>query len=272
MTLSNKKLMALSQFALKAKPHIGLVKAGEMLCDPHYAYNIIVKATLSNSAELVKLSKKITNEFHFDANLVSPIEAYMQSLNAQDCDAEFLHDSQYFLIKLSDYLYSIPLDGAAYREAVKNLILNMDKSEKTFCVDLARAFYWFWKNPNSSHEEVNLEKSLKLQAQQEKFSAMWDKMDALKFSDVENWPLTLYVEYMRKRQVSKADINTKHKIAKAIMLELRHCKNAPQNNYRAAVNSIQHLFAKQKTKDFFLIVSREYFHFWVGNLPKQQAV
>lgn len=270
MTLSNRNLMSLSQFALKAKQHIGLVKAVEMFNDPHYACNILIKATLSDSAELITLSKKITNEFNFDTNLVNSIEAYIHSLTSKGADDEFIHSSKYFLVKLSHYLFGISVDGASYREAVKSLLLNLDSSEKAFCINLAREFYWFWKNAHRSIDDVNYEKSLKLNSQKQEFLKLWDKIDAHQFSDVENWPLTLYTEYMRKTGVPEIDINAKQKIAKVITVELRHSINEPEKDYRSAINHIQHLFTNQETTDYFLIVSREYFHFWVGNLPKKQ--
>lgn len=58
MTLTNNNLMILSKFAMIAKKHIGLVKAVEMFNDRQYAYDILIKATLSDCNDLIDLTKK----------------------------------------------------------------------------------------------------------------------------------------------------------------------------------------------------------------------
>ena len=77
---------------------------------------------------------------------------------------------------------------------------------------------------------------------------------------------------MRQIGVSENDINIRHKIAKVITVELRNDLSKFVENYRIAINNIQDLFSSQEMREFFLIVSREYYNFWVGNTPQNISV
>lgn len=253
---------------MKAKKHIGLVKALEILNDEQYACDILAQATLSDNQELIDLTKKISNEFDVGVNLISAIESYIHSIKAKNTTDDFVHDNKYFLIKLTHHLYGINIDGASYRQAVEKLLLNVDIRERTFCINLAREFYRFWRIANRSLAEINNDQALKLNAQKEAFIKLWDSIDQGFFSDAENWPLTLYAESMRQIGVSEKDIHISQRIAKVITLELRNDRSNPDDTYRDAIDRTQEQFVRQDLKTFFLIVSREFYHFWVGNVPK----
>ena len=68
---------------------------------------------------------------------------------------------------------------------------------------------------------------------------------------------------MRQIGVLEKDIEISQKVAKVICIELRNNLNS-EENYRDAINRIQPLFASKEMKEFFLIVSREFYHFWAG--------
>lgn len=268
MTLTNQNLIVLSKFAMKAKKHIGLVKAMEMLNDEQYACDILAQATLSNNQELVDLTKKISNELDIGVNLISAIESYIHNLKEKNSTDDFVHDSKYFLIKLTHHLYGLEIDGVSYRQAVEKLLSNVDIRERTFCINLAREFYRCWRAANRSVSEINNEHTSRLEAQKEVFIKLWDGIDQEFLSDAENWHLTLYAESMRQLGVSEKDINISQRIAKVITLELRNDRSNPDDTYRDAINRTQALFVRPDLKAFFLIVSREFYHFWVGNIPK----
>lgn len=271
MTLTHKSLMALSKFAIKAKKHIGIVKAAEMFNDHQYACDILIQATLSDDVELIGLTKEISSEFNADFTLISSVESYINALKIKNCTEEFIHESKYFLVKLTHHLYGLSFDGTSYRQAVDKLLSKVDAKEKTFCINLAREFYQFWRNANRSHTEINNEHALKISTQKEEFIKLWANIEDEFFSDAENWSLTLYAESMKQISVSEKDINISQKIAKVITVELRNDVNQFEENYRNAINNIQHLFSSPEMKEFFLIVSREYYHFWISNTPKNTS-
>lgn len=73
---------------------------------------------------------------------------------------------------------------------------------------------------------------------------------------------------MRQIGISEKDINLSQKIAKVIILELRIDHSNQDQTYRDAINKTQQLFLRRDLKTISLIVSREFYHFWVGNIPK----
>ena len=169
MTISNQNLIVLSKFALKAKKHIGLVKVADLVNNERYAIDVFAQAALSGDAELIVLTKKITQEFELGVNLVNAIESYISGLKATNRSQKFFDDCNYFLIKLTHHLYGIEINGASYRQAVEKLLHEVDTSDRTFCINLAREFYCFWKSANRSLAEIDYEKTLKLDAQNEEF-------------------------------------------------------------------------------------------------------
>ena len=68
--------------------------------------------------------------------------------------------------------------------------------------------------------------------------------------------------------ISEKDINLSQKIAKVIILELRIDHSNQDQTYRDAINKTQQLFLRRDLKTISLIVSREFYHFWVGNILK----
>lgn len=268
MTLTNQNLMTLSKFALKAKKHIGLVKAVEMFNNQQYACDILVQATLSDNDELIDLTKKISSEFNVGTNLISAIESYISSLQAKNATDDLIHTSKYFLTKLTHNLYGVNVDGTSYRHAVEKLIRSVEIKESAFCINLAREFYRFWRNASRSLTETHNEQTLKLNIQKEAFTKLWDNIEEAFFSDAENWPLTLYTESMRQIGLLEKDIDISYKIAKVITVEVRNEHSNPDETYRDAINRTQHLFSSQNMQALFLMVSREFYHFWVGNTPK----
>ena len=272
MTISNQNLIVLSKFALKAKKHIGLVKVADLVNNERYAIDVFAQATLSGDAELIVLTKKISQEFELGVNLVNAIESYIVGLKATNRSQEFLDDCNYFLIKLTHHLYEIEINGASYRQAVEKLLHEVDSTDRTFCINLAREFYRNWRSANRSLAEVSKDQSLKLIAQKEEFMKVWEGIDSAFLSDEENEALTLYTDSMILKLLVEKDIIISQKIAKVILLELRNDPANTEDSYREAIDRTLVLFERLDLKTFFLIVSREFYHFWQANEPKLNLI
>ena len=256
--------MLLTKFALKAKPHIGAVKVSEMYNNELYAFNVLTKATLTSEIELIDLSKRISGEFAIGVNLINAIERYINSIADINDEAEFLHASKYLLSKLAIHLYGISVDGGSYRQAVEKLLFEVDIKDRTFSINLSRKFYRFWRGANRLIAESNSVLSEELSAQKEEFMKLWENIDIAFFSDTENWPLTLYADSMREKNFSEKDIILSLRIARVITLELRSEQNSADDAYREAIDRVQQLFEREELKKLFLIVSREYYQYWLG--------
>ena len=266
MSPTSKNLIAFSKFAQKAKKHLGLIKSVEMFNNPQYASNTLIQATLSDDDELVLLSKIICNEFKADIRLIKSAETYISDLKTKNNSDEFLQENKYYLVKLTHHLSDVKVNGASYRESVEKLLLEVESKERSFCINLARAFYPIWRNAYRSQKERDVE--VELNQSKENLIRLWNNIDEEFFSDLESWPLNIYIQSMRQIKVSDKDINIRSKIAKLITITLRNEKSNIKVNYRSAVKGVEFLFTSQELKEFYLMVSREYYQFWIGDIPK----
>ena len=165
--------MLLTQFALKAKTYIGTVKVTNMFNDKLYAFNVLAQANLSDNVELVELSQKISYEFEIGFNLVKAMKSYIHNIEEFNGDEDFLQHSKYLLINLANHLYGLKINGTSYRQAVEKLLLNVDASDRTFSINLARKFYRYWRAANSQSIEGNQSKTYKLIDQKKAFTKLW---------------------------------------------------------------------------------------------------
>ena len=268
MNPTSKNLIVFSKFAQRAKKHLGLIKSVEMFNDPQYASNTLIQATLSDDDELVLLSKIICNEFKVDIRLIRSVETYINYLKTKNSSAEFLHKNKYYLLKFTHHLSGVKVDGASYRESVEKLLLEVESKEKSFCINLARAFYPIWRNAYRSKTEKEGEKGLNQSKEKENLIRLWNNIDEEFFSDAESWSLNIYIQSMRQIKVSEKDINIRSKIAKLITITLRNDQNNIKVDYRSAVRGVEFLFTSLELNEFYLMVSREYYQFWIGDIPK----
>lgn len=276
MNLSNKNLVLLAKFAVKAKKHIGLVKVIEMFTNPQYASNVLIKARLSDNQELAELTKEMSSELNVNVILIGAIEGYINTLQGRGVGNDSVWECKYFLIKLAKNLYGFHGDGASYRQAVEALLLNVEVGEREFCINLAREFYPFWVNENKLAAEINSKDASILNTPINEPTnitslELWDSIEKEFFSDSERQKINVYVESLKQSGVMIMHIRTRQKMAKIIIKELRNYGDAAEN-YRKAIDKTLNLFTRQDLKEFFLIVSREFYSFWVGGEQKDNYI
>ena len=272
MTLNNKNLIVLSKFALKAKRHIGLVMTREMTSNQHYANDILIKATLSDDRELIDLTRKISIELNIGVEVIAAIESYINSLVAKGASDECILDSKRFLGKLAQNIAFISADGASYRQVVDGLSSEAAIENRAFNIQLAREFYAFWMNENLMADEFSDAPIADPDVQKQELVTLWNNIDQEFFSDAEIRPLATYTDFMRKVGVSERDVHIRQKIAKFLTVELRYDDSNPEDAYRDAINRTQHLFLRHDLKAFFLIVSREFYRFWIDHIQNQRYI
>lgn len=273
MIVNNQNLMVVSKFALQARKHIGLIKVAEMFSNEQYACNILAKATLSDNQELVNFTKLISQEFDVGITLINTIETYIDKIKTKNFNEKFINESKSFLPNLIDHLYGIEIKGASYRDAVEKFLTNVEAKDRTFCVNLAREFYLTWRSANKPISQKDREQAIKSIAKKEAFIKLWDNIDLEIFTDEENLALSLYTESMTKKGLIEKDITISKKIAKVILLELRVDYSTTDHTFRNAIDRTLELFERLDLKTFFLIVSREFYQFWVvnGQLSENEA-
>ena len=268
MHLNNETLVLLSKFAIKAKKHIGIVELNKMFTSQQYANNIFIKARLSDDKELAILTKIVNQELNLNAIEMNSIEAYLDTLSADGANLDYIESSKYFLIILADYLYSMPADGISFRQAVESLTQHADIEEQPLCLQIARAFYPFWMNEHklacAMHSQATLKtNTAEIDSLKKSTVELWNNIDTEFFSTVESEPIDLYIASLHERGISSEQIQTKQKLAKIIIKELRSEGN-DKDSYRKVIDKTQHLFTRQDLQQLFLKMSRDFYNFWTS--------
>jgi len=260
--------MLLTQLALKAKTYVGHLKITDMFNNELYAFNVLAQANLSDNVELVELSQKISYEFEIGFNLVKAMKSYIHNIEEFNGDDKFLQQSKHLLIKFANHLYGLKINETSYHQAVEKFLLDVDASDRTFSINLARKFYRYWRAANRQHTEGSQRNNYKLIDQKKAFSKFWKNIDKEFFSHLEMCVLTHYAETMLDKGLADRDILESVRIAKVITLELRKDQTSSDETYRDAIHRSHLLFEKEELNKLFLIVSREFYQIWLGNIPK----
>ena len=265
MNLSVENLMLISKFAKKAKTHIGLVKVKEVFTNPYYASKVLIKAGLSDNQELAELTKEICSALNVNITAIGASERYISAFKEGGINNNSVWECKQFLIKFSHHLYKLSVDGASYRQAVEAFILNVEASDREFCINLTREFYPFWLSENRmtaqiSNMDVMTPDIPRNESTDMTLLDLWSSIEQEFFSDLERRQLNLYVESLEQFGILAMHIKTRQKIAKIIIRELRKYNN-PAESYRKAIDKTLCLFVRKDLKEFFLIVSREFYRF-----------
>ena len=102
---------------------------------------------------------------------------------------------------------------------------------------MTRKFYRYWKASNRLVDESE-QKNIHVMAQKKALTLLWYNIDAQFFSNLEICQLTQYTDSLVVKGLTEKDIVLSSKIAKVIMIELRHDK-ATSDTYRDAINRTQ---------------------------------
>jgi hypothetical protein len=253
-----------------ARKEIGLIKAVEIINNPKYASNLFIQATFSENTELISLTKILDRELNIDVNLIKAIESYINTLKKNNKSSYFIHRSKYYLLKLSDHVYGIETNGISYRHAVDALVASIDIDDKTFCINLSRSFYPFWKNAYSTLIDMLPEQSIQTSIKHKEFADLWNSANELFLSDSESWFINHYKNAMQRAGASESEVEARIKMAKLILNELRN-HGQTSGGFRTAVEIIGAKFLRDQTRDYLQVVSREFYPFWMDSDSKTEA-
>lgn len=198
------------------------------------------------------------------------INAYLKLLQSKGASSSLLHKRALFLEKLSASIAGLPLDGVEYRAAIENIMESVPADNWHECLTAAREFYPFWLKDIKAIAALNKNPGFEVPPVEWKpdmvsLKTLTDSLETEKFDTSENWPLKAYSQALRQEGAEQALVETRVKLAKIILMRLR---SAPEKNgamYRTAVDQTLPLFTIKQNRRLFLVVVREFFHFWSGN-------
>jgi hypothetical protein len=213
----------------------------------------------------------MTNENSMDLSRENEaLHAYLKLLQAKGAGAAALHKRSVFLEQLILTLAGKELDGGEYRESVELLMDTIPVDDWHDGLTTAREFYPFWIKDIKLIAALNISPGFDIKPLQWKplptsLKSLMESLATEKFDASENWPLKAYAQALRQEGSELSLVNTRTKLAKIILVRL---KNAPVKNhkaYRTAVDLTLPLFNIKNNRRLFLVVVREFYHFWIGN-------
>lgn len=198
------------------------------------------------------------------------INAYLKLLQTKGANTALLHRRALFLDKLSAGLVDLMLDGNEYRVAIENIMETVPADEWHESLTAAREFFPFWMKDIKAIAALNNNPGFEVHPLEWKpdFASLKSLTDSLvteKFEASENWPLKAYTQALRYEGAEQALVDTRVKLAKIILMRLRSAPEKNHKTYRAAVDLTLPLFTIKQNRKLFLVVVREFYHFWSGN-------
>lgn len=260
--LSHQGIAALSRITFKVREELGVFKVSDLINNRRDAFDFFVQSVLlEKKDELASLIRLVNDEMNIEKHVVNALDAYFTQIKLQVKNKEIIQRNQLFLTKLATQLYGVKVDGSSYRQAVNQLLCNVENHEKKYGVDLARNFYPYWMNANKLFMEATDKQGSEDIAQKESFIEMWNGLDKNSLSPIADEKLTRYTDAMKRIGLRAKEVDVRKKIAKVILLEsLKYSQSA--EGYRTNIDFIQTRFTSVRLKDYVLAVSREFYRFW----------
>lgn len=198
------------------------------------------------------------------------IEAYVKLLQAKGATESVLEKRSAFLELLGSHLSDKELDGTEYREAIEDVMETIPADDWHENLTTARQFYPFWVKDFKTIASLATKAGFEVNPGEWKpvpvsLKAIWDSLETEKFETSENWPLKAYTQALRHEGAEQSLVDTRVKLAKVILVRLRDAPVRNHKSYRTAVDLTLPLFNIKQNRRLFLVVVREFYHFWTGN-------
>jgi hypothetical protein len=198
------------------------------------------------------------------------ISAYLKLLQTKGAVTHLLYEHSLFLDKFAEKLAGKALGRAGFSAALDAVMETIPTDDWHISLNIAREFYPFWMKDIKTIANFNLHYGFDVDSIQWKplatsLKSLMDSLDKVELEDVEIYPLYAYQLALRHNGAEKTLVDTCVKLAKIILLRLRDAPVKNNKTYRTAVDVTLPLFRIKETKQFFLIVVREFYNFWSEN-------
>jgi hypothetical protein len=199
------------------------------------------------------------------------LDAYLKLIGSKGAAPDNLARRKALLEHVLPGLAGQPADGATYRQIIDELLLQVPREDWPFFLAVTREYYYFWVDDFKAIAALNASGGFVMEAaaayvhNEESFKQIWHRLDNEKFGIAEMWPLKAYRAALREAGAEKSVVETREKLVKLLLIELREVDEKNGKTYRAAVDALQPLFVMKETRQLFLMVVREFYYFWMGD-------
>lgn len=198
------------------------------------------------------------------------IDAYLKLLKTKGADEASLEKRYLFLEKLCTHLVDKQVNGVDYRIAVEVLMDEIPADDWHASLSIAREYFAFWAQDIKSIAAYSRAQKFDVTAEHWKptpttLKTITDGLDTEKFQTSETWPIKAYTMALRNEGAELPLVDARVKLAKIMLIRLRGAPDRDQKFYRMVVDLTLPLFRSKDSRKLFLIVVREFYHFWIGN-------
>ncbi len=205
------------------------------------------------------------------------LEVYLKLLESKGFGPETFKVRTHFLNQLMPLLADKEQSGNIYREVVEAFMDNMPEDEWPEGLVIAREYFPFWAEDlkaitrlNQAAKEDALPIDWKPLATQ--LADLWYSVDEEKFGRTDSWALKAYTKALRNEAADQTLIDTRIKLAKILLVRLSDAPERDNKAYRTTIDATLPLFEVKKNRRLFLVVVREFFHFWAGNPEAEKYI
>lgn len=205
------------------------------------------------------------------------LEVYIKLLTNKGFGPETFVPRINFLNKLVPFLAGKDLNGRVYRAAIEQVMDTVEETDWPESLLVAREYFPFWMNDLKAVALLNKVSTVDAlpidwQPKHIELSALWRSVDTEKFDTTDSWALKAYTKALRDENAEQLLIDTRVKLAKILLVRMREAPDKNNKVYRITVDATLPLFEVKKNRRLFLVVVREFFHFWSGNPDANQFV
>ncbi len=205
------------------------------------------------------------------------LEVYIKLLTGKGFGPETFVSRVSFLNKFMPLLAGREQNGREYRIAIESLMDSVDGNAWPESLTIAREYYPFWMNDIKAVAQLSRNTTqdtlpIDWQPTHVELSTLWHSVDEEKFGTTDSWALKGYTKALRFENAEQTLIDTRLKLAKIMLVRLRDAPDKSNKAYRTVVDATLPLFEVKKNRRLFLVVVREFFHFWAGNPEAEKFV
>ena len=212
----------------------------------------------------------MTETNNADSREQQALEVYIKLLTTKGFGPDTFVPRISFLNKLMPLLADKESSGSEYRSVIETLMDSVKVEDWAESLVISREYFPFWMGDLKAVSQLSknaTEDALPIEWQPESvlLSDLWHTVDTEKFGTTDSWALKAYTKALRFENADQTLIDTRLKLAKILLVRMRDAPDKNNKIYRTTVDATLPLFEVKKNRRLFLVVVREFFHFWAGN-------
>lgn len=211
-----------------------------------------------------------TDNNNIDSREQQALEVYIKLLTTKGFGPDTFVPRINFLNKLMPLLADKEASGGIYRGVIEVLMDSVEVKDWPESLVISREYFPFWMDDLKAVSMLSksaTEDALPIHWQPESvvLGDLWHSVDAEKFGTTDAWAIKAYTKALRFENADQTLIDTRLKLAKILLVRMRDAPDKNNKAYRTTVDATLPLFEVKKNRRLFLVVVREFFHFWAGN-------